>query len=199
MRPQKALLVGAWAFFALAAAHCGSSSSSPTASPTPAGVKVPTPVPSPTVAPSPTPSSLPAGMVCDPTPPPILRMNVSVHSQEPGRIVLDSKPLVANIDHYCDKWFGDWKFCETRPEGDPQRQACDYLVVGHAEDTGRWGPTWFFGPDLCSDFPGDCSNHQTEQFLVVAKSSGTYEACAAEGWPIAPNGGRCGTMDVTVP
>ncbi|HUL78844.1 MAG TPA: hypothetical protein VL691_16385, partial [Vicinamibacteria bacterium] len=94
---------------------------------------------------------------------------------------------------------GDWKFCETRPEDDPQRQACDYLVVGHAEDTGRWGPTWYFGSDLCSDFVGDCANHQSNQFLAVAKSTGTYEACAAVGWPVASNGTRCGTMNVTVP
>jgi hypothetical protein len=124
-------------------------------------------------------------------------MHVKVHSNSGGRIVLDSKPLVANIDHYCDRvGFGDWKFCDTRPEGDAQRVACDYLVTGKAEDTGRWGPTWFYGKDLCSYAPDKCANHQTEQFMAVAKAPGTFEACAAEGWPVASDGTRCGTLEV---
>ena len=106
-----------------------------------------------------------------------------------SRIVLDSKPVVANIDGYCDKvGFGDWKFCDTRPEGNPERVACDYLVTGRAEDTDRWGPTWYFGNDLCSYFPASCANHPTEQFMVIAKASGTYEACASDKWPVAPGG-----------
>jgi hypothetical protein len=137
-------------------------------------------------------------MVCsDPTPPPLLRMSIKVHAQDGSRIVLDSKPVVVSINGYCDKvGFGDWKFCDTRPEGHPERAACDYLVTGQAEDTGRWGPTWFYGNDLCSYFPGSCANHSTEQFLAVAKAKGTYEACAAEHWPVAADGTRCGTYEV---
>jgi hypothetical protein len=136
-------------------------------------------------------------MTCSPTPPPILRMHVKVHDDSGGRKVLDSKPLVENLDHYCDKvGFGDWKFCDTRPEGHPERVAYDYLVTGKAEDTGRWGPTWFYGKDLCAYFPGDCANHPTEQFMAIAKSKGTYEACAADGWPVASNGTRCGTLEI---
>jgi hypothetical protein len=92
--------------------------------------------------------------------------------------------------------FGDWKFCDTRLEGDPQRVACDYLVTGKAQDTGRWGPTWFYGSDLCAYFPESCANHPTEQFMVIAKAKGTFEACAAEDWPVASNGTRCGTIDI---
>ena len=124
-------------------------------------------------------------------------MHVKIHDDSGGRKVLDSKPLVANVDGYCDKvGFGDWKFCDTRPEGHPERVACDYLVTGKAEDTGRWGPTWFYGSDLCSYSPGDCANHPSEQFMAIAKSEGTYEACAAEDWPIASNGTRCGTIEI---
>jgi hypothetical protein len=137
-------------------------------------------------------------MTCDPTPPPILRMQLKVHAaDDPERIVLDSKPVVVNVDHYCDRvGFGDWKFCDTRPEGNPQRVACDYLVTGKAEDTGRWGPTWFYGYDLCSDFPDSCTNHPTEQFMAIAKAKGTFEACASEGWPVSSKGTRCGTIEM---
>ena len=175
---------------ALTLAHCGSGSS-PTAAPTPV-----VPIPTPTATPTST-LGLPPGMICDPTPPPLLRMQLKVHDDSGDRKVLDSKPLVVNVDNYCDRMgFGSWKFCDTRQEGDPQRTACDYLVTGKAEDTGRWGPTWYYVSDLCADFPDRCANHPDNQFLVVAKATGIYEACAAEGWPVADNGGRCGTIEV---
>ena len=102
-----------------------------------------------------------------------------------------------NENGYCDKvGFGDWKFCETRPEGHPEREACDYLVTGKAQDTGRWGPTWYYGDDLCASLPGVCGNHGSNQFLAIAKDKGEYRACAAEGWPLAPNGTRCGTIEI---
>jgi hypothetical protein len=170
--------------------RCGAGSS-PTQGPTP-------PPATPTPTPTPTPSSgLPPGMVCDPTPPPILRMHLKVHDDSGDRKVLDSKPLVVNVDNYCDRMgFGSWKFCDTRPEGHPQREACDYLVTGKAEDTGRWGPTWYYGPDLCQYFPDSCANHASNQFMAVSKSNGIFEACAAEGWPVAENGTRCGTIEI---
>ena len=137
-------------------------------------------------------------MVCgSPTPPPLLRMQLKVHAGEPGRFVLDSKPLVVNENGYCDKvGFGDWKFCETRPEGHPEREACDYLVTGKAQDTGRWGPTWYYGDALCASLPGVCGNHGGNQFLAIAKDKGEYRACAAPGWPLAPSGTRCGTIEI---
>jgi hypothetical protein len=194
MRLRQLLLMVVWLAAGIALAQCGASSSSPTGNPAPS-VVAPTPAPTPT--PSPTPVGLPAGMICDPTPPPILRMQLKVHAGEGARIILDSKPLVVNVDHYCDRvGFGDWKFCDTRPEGDPQRVACDYLVTGQAEDTGRWGPTWFFGDDLCSYFPESCANHPTEQFMAIAKDKGTYEACASDRWPVADDGSHCGTIDI---
>jgi hypothetical protein len=187
-------LSSAWLVAGVTLVQCGASSTSPTGNPTPP-VVTPTPTPTPTATPTPS-SGLPPGMTCSPTPPPILRMHLKVHSTVGGRIVLDSKPLVANIDHYCDRvGFGDWKFCDTRPEGDPERVACDYLVTGKAEDTGRWGPTWFYGSDLCAYFPDSCANHPTEQFMAIAKAKGTFEACA-EDWPVASNGTRCGTIDI---
>jgi hypothetical protein len=193
MNLRQLVLASASSVAALTLAQCGAGSSSPTSSPT-SPVTAPTPTPTATPTPS---SGLPPGMTCNPTPPPILRMHLKIHDDSGGRKVLDSKPLVENVDHYCDKvGFGDWKFCETRPEGHPERVACDYLVTGKAEDTGRWGPTWFYGKDLCSYFPNDCANHPTEQFMAVAKSKGTYEACAADSWPVASNGTHCGTIEI---
>ena len=198
MNVRQLALSGVWAVVVVTLAGCGSSSSSPTANPTPV-VVVPSPSPTPTSSPGPGGSSgLPAGMVCgSPTPPPLLRMQLKVHAGEPGRFVLDSKPLVVNENGYCDKvGFGDWKFCDTRPEGHPEREACDYLVTGKAQDTGRWGPTWYYGDALCASLPGVCGNHGGNQFLAIAKDKGEYRACAATGWPLASNGTRCGTIEI---
>ena len=113
MRLQHIVAAAVWIGGATVLVQCGSSPATPTGNPTPGGV-----TPSATPAPTPTPSGssgLPAGMVCSsPTPPPLLRMHVKVHDDSGGRKVLDSKPIVANVDHYCDKvGFGDWKFCDT--------------------------------------------------------------------------------------
>jgi hypothetical protein len=193
MNLRQLVLLGAWAATGMTLAQCGSSSSSPTATPTPAVVASPSPTSTPGGS-----SGLPAGMVCgSPAPPPLLRMHLKIHAGETGRLVLDSKPLVVNESGYCDKvGFGDWKFCETRPEGHPEREACDYLVTGKAQDTGRWGPTWYFGDTLCASLPGVCGNHGGNQFLAIAKDKGEYRACAAEGWPLASNGTRCGTIEI---
>lgn len=165
--------------------QCGGSSS-PTSNPTPA----------PTVAatPSPTPgSALPTGMVCNPTPPPLYGMKVGPHGGNADRTVLDSKPLVVNVDGYCERIGESGRFCETRLEGDPQRVACDYMAVGKALDTGRWGPTWYYNNQLCdaANF-ASCANHATDQFLAVAKAQGKFEACAAPTVPVDPDGSRCG-------
>ncbi len=173
----------------LVAAGCGAGATRPTSPPAPSPTVQPTPAPTPT-------PGLPGGMTCNPTPPPMLRMHLKVHSNDDGRVVLDSKPLVPNVDHYCDRvGFGDWKLCDTRPEGDLQREACDYLATGQSRDTGRWGPTWYYGNDVCSESTR-CANHPTNQFMAIAKNSGTFMACAADTVPVADNGTRCGTIDV---
>jgi hypothetical protein len=194
MRIAPVLAALLWAAALGTLVQCGSAPSAPNSpSPTPVSVR-PTPTPSPTPTPL---GVIPGGLVCSPTPPPIVRMQVSIHSSEGGRIVLDSKPLVANVDDYCDRvGFGGWKFCETRPEGSDQRVACDYMVTGQAEDTKRWGPTWYYDADLCSLAPEKCTNHNTEQFLAIAKNAGRFTACAQERWPVATGGTSCGWLDV---
>ena len=176
---------------ALAFVACGGSQSAPTAVQSPV-VTASTPTPAPTPTPKP---SLPAGMSCpDPTPPPILRMNVKIHGYEGQRIVFDSKPIVPNTNGYCDKvGFGDWKFCDTRPEGSSERVGCDYLVAGYSKENARWGPTWYFNGQLCGTDPTQCAPHPSEAFMTIGKAAGTYEVCASDDTPVAPGGTRCGT------
>jgi len=207
MKTQKAVAAVLCAVAGLAVARCGEPARTPTSSSGPV-VSIPLPRPSATAMPAPTPgptpspgggtSGLPPGMVCDPTPPPLYRFHVKIHSGDnAGRLVLDSKPLVVSVDRYCERvGFGDWKFCDTRVEGDPQRVACDYLVAGRAADTGRWGPTWSYGDQLCSSATGSCNNHSTNQFMAIAKANGTYAACAGDAWPVAANGTRCAELEV---
>ncbi len=188
-------------------AQCGEPARTPTTAsgpvislplPRPSATPTPAPTPGPTPSPGGGTPGLPAGMVCDPTPPPLHRFHAKVHSRDnAGRLVLDSKPIVVNVDGYCDRvGFGDWKYCDTRPEGHPQRAACDYLVAGRAPETGRWGPSWTFGGQPCSSATGSCANHSTNQFMTIAKANGTYVACASDDWPVAASGTRCGEIEV---
>jgi hypothetical protein len=170
--------------------QCGGSGSSPTTNPTPVPTATPTATP-------PTGIVLPPGMVCSPTPPPLYGMKVTKHDGNADRSVLDSKPLVVNVDGYCERVLGvSGNFCDTRLEGDPQRVACDYLVVGQASDTGRWGPTWTFNGQPCDGANStSCANHSSDQFLAVAKTPGRFEACASPLATVGADGQRCGGCD----
>jgi hypothetical protein len=170
---------------------CGGGSDTPTNPPTARPTVVPTPTPVPT-------PSLPAGMTCSPTPPPLYGINVKVQVGTKGRKTLDSRPQVINVNGYCESvGFGGF-FCYTRREDDPQSQACDYMAMGQASDTGRWGPTWTADGKPCNptDVPG-CENHPANQFLVIAKGEGLFSACAADYIPLSTDptrpGSRCGT------
>jgi hypothetical protein len=178
-----------------ALAGCGSSTPS---GPNPS----PTPIVTPTPTPTPTPSGivLPPGMVCSPTPPPLYGIKVGIFDNSSSRIILDSKPLVINVDGYCAKvgtGGATQKFCDTRPEGSEQRTACDYLMSGISPATGRWGPTWTWDGKPCDgeNFTS-CANHQTNQFMAIAKTTGRYEACASSEVPIAPGGSACGFVNI---
>jgi hypothetical protein len=117
---------------------------------------------------------------------------------------MDSQPVVANVDHYCARvGFGDWRYCETRLEDDPQRQACDYLMTGRAKDTGRWGPTWTVDGMPC-DGTHQCANNEDNQFKALAKDDGLFQACASDlvpvyqGGALGEPGSRCGEVWVEV-
>jgi hypothetical protein len=152
------------------------------------------PTPSPTVSPTPPPAGpLPprpdggtASADCGPPlPPAVSRVKVNVHLVQPTHTVLDSTPLVGPDVAYCRAiGFTDGRsFCPVRPEGHPEREACEALRVGRASDTGRVGPTWSVDGHSCRgpETGASCLNHPDNQFLVYAYGSGTFRACVAGG------------------
>jgi hypothetical protein len=147
---------------------------------------------------------LPPGLVCDPTPPPLYGINVKVHNDLGGRKTLDSRPVVINMNNYCERagFASTARFCFTRQEGNSQSTACDYLAVGISAETGRWGPTWSYNDKPCTAGAGEngCSNHPDNQFLVNTRGDGVYEACVAADIPLSQNpdlpGSRCGKCTI---
>ena len=178
----------------VALASCGSDSTTTPIRPTP------TPVPAPTPTPVPTPDF--KSMCGDPTPAPLYGMKLSVQLDNGFRKLIDSRPVVINTgrgsptDSYCGKVGFDFRavYCDTRPEGHPQREACDVLVVGKAADTGRYGPTWSKDGKPCvtpgSETDPGCTNHEENQFLAISRGPGEMLACASDVWPA--EGARCG-------
>ncbi len=152
----------------------------PTPKPTPAPTPTPTPAPTPTPSPSPSPTPTPSAGACGNPLPVLYRMNVKVHIRGPGRWTLDSTPIVHDRDYCAEVGFTDGRLeCAVRPEGSPDRSACEEYAVGHADDTGRAGPTWYHNGKLCNG--GDCENYPDNQYLLWIYVGGTYEACAESG------------------
>ena len=188
---KNSVIIGLAAFSLAAFSSCGGSSTP--AQPVPVPTPAPTPTPTPSLA-----SQLPAGMFCDPTPPPLYGLVLKEHNPR----TLDSRPQVINVNNFCERagFPTDSKFCFTRMEGDPQAAACDYLAVGKASDTGRWGPTWSLDSQPCSG-GGGCINHPGNQFLVIHYTDGVYLACVAPEVPLSSDpvrkGSRCGICRIT--
>jgi hypothetical protein len=167
----------------------------PVTSPTPAPSPTPTiiPVPTPSVVPTPDPGTT----ACVPAPPPLNRINVKVHNDQGLKKVLDSAPIVCSggeFPRFCENLMNDpnRRCCPPRPEGHPQRFACEEMLMGTARDTGRVGPTWTANDRPCVDGSTAvprCSNNPSNQYLVFAFGSGRFRACAQNG--------VCG--EVTVP
>ncbi len=147
-------------------------------------------------------------MVCgDPVPPALFRYDVKVWSGtcKPGEgCLLDTKPVVENVNNYCERaGFGStWRWCDTRPEGHPERVACDYLLVGQNKEK-QWGPTWYGDGKPCDGTAlTNCNNHPTEPFKLKVKGPGEFLACVADNVPLSPNAelagpnGRCGLINV---
>ena len=83
---------------------------------------------------------------------------------------------------FCAKiGFPDRSTCPVRPEGDPQRSACELYVTGRATDTGRPGPTWFFNGSLCTGRASGCENHPDNQYQLMVWVGGLYKACGRNG------------------
>jgi len=191
----------------LSHAACGGGSSGSDKQPTErlpdAASLIPTaPAPQPTATPAEPPASedpwpaSPGGggsAECgDPVPPPIATMALKVQGGTAERLLLDSTPLVGPDIAYCKRiGYTDGRaYCPVRPEGSPERVACEALRVGRATDTGRSGPTWTVDGRPCdgSGAVASCVNHPANQFQVYASGSGKFRACAA--------GGACGDLRV---
>ena len=133
-----------------------------------------------------------AGACGEPVPPPISRLNVKKLFVQASRTVLDATPLVGPDGAYCRQvGYTDGRlFCPVRPEGDPERTACEALRVGRASDTGRTGPTWTAEGRLCQGGTAGtyCLNHPENQYLVFAYGSGVFRACVS--------GGACGKVEI---
>ncbi len=99
------------------------------------------------------------------------------------RWILDSTPLVGPDVEYCRKiGFTDSRsYCPVRPEGHPQRAACELYATGRAKDTGRAGPTWYRDGKFCTGRPSGCENNGDNQYLLDVYLGGTYQACASNG------------------
>ncbi len=162
------------------------------------GGEDPTPV-TPTTTTTTTTQPTPVGLACSPTPPPLYGIQIKVHDNGDGhRRILDSRPIVLNVDNYCQRvGIGSGNFCFVRPEGDAQAIDCDKMAVGQAEN-GKWGPTWYWDDQLCptGTNPGCADHPDGNQFLLVAKGPGRFEACAADDIPLSEDmnypGSRCG-------
>ncbi len=149
----------------------------PSATPSPGATPTPLPpAPAPTPAPTPPPGG--SGGCGAPLPGPIGRVDAKVHIRGPNQYTLDSTPLVGPDADYCRiVGFTDGRrFCPVRPEGHPERFACEQMIAGRAADTGRFGPTWKRDGAFCDGLI-NCANHPDNQYLLWAYKSGLYTAC----------------------
>jgi hypothetical protein len=165
------------AILALWAAGCGASSgSAPNPVPSPTLQPLPTPTPAPT--PTPTPPAIACG---SPAPPPLYSFRVKVHADQGYKKVIDSRVMVRD-QAYCNKLGYPGDICVVRDEGAIDAITCGNLLAGIANQTGRYGPNWYWNDQPCrgiqqgGDGPG-CKQHPENQFFVFAFGPGVYSAC----------------------
>ena len=201
---MKGLLLASLLAASVVAGSCGGAKAPVEPEPLPNAVALIPSAPAPQPTPTPTPGAVPdeeplpaspgrpndAGGVASaecgaPAPPALTQVNVKVHGRQADRVLLDSTPLVGPDAAYCLQiGFTDGRlFCPVRPEGHPERVACEAARVGLAADTGRAGPTWSANGKRCDGADGgaSCLNHPDNQFLAFAYGAGRFRACAASG------------------
>jgi hypothetical protein len=139
---------------------------------------------------------------CSPTPPPLYRMLITIQSSNGHTRTLKVVPHVPNVDKYCDRvGFGSYKECPVRADSDPQKLACEGLVLGKATDTGRWGPTWSYIANTepahaCVGGDPGCQNHPSDQYLVITNGTGQFFATASGTVPLSTVPGYEGSRNV---
>lgn len=150
----------------------------PPAAPEPGASPEPGPEPPAGTAPPPSSSG------CGPPHPAdgLARIKIAIHLRGSAFWTLDATPLVGPDAAYCAEiGFTDGReMCPVRPEGHPERVACETWLVGAAVDTARSGPTWRRDGSLCTSASG-CENDPENQYLLRAIASGAYTACARSG------------------
>ncbi len=127
----------------------------------------------------------PAGSGCGrPYPPAISRFECKVHLQGKEYYTVDSTPKIGPNKEYCHEvGFDDGRtICPVRPEGWPDREACENWLVGRAKDTGRFGPTWTNEKgQLCTGRETNCMNAPDNQYQVLVYDTGWVRATAENG------------------
>jgi hypothetical protein len=127
----------------------------------------------------------PVGSGCGrPYPPPVTRFNCKVHLKSNEFYTLDSTPIVGPDMDYCALigYTDSRSLCPVRPEGAPDRVACENWRVGKAKDTGRIGPTWRKADgSFCTGPESGCANHPDNQYQLFTYRSGTYTVEAENG------------------
>ncbi len=182
------LIPGASLFAALACIACGSQPTQPSVPVTPGAA---TPKPSAPAA-TPNPNVPPSGSGCrKPYPPAISRMNAKVHFKQRTFWNVDVTPLVGHDVMYCRRiGFTDGRsLCPVRPEGAPDRVACEDWRVGRARDTQKPGPTWTRTDAKGRESyclkqwkgPAACQRHPENPYQLLAMERGTYKACTESG------------------
>jgi hypothetical protein len=127
----------------------------------------------------------PIGSGCGrPYPPPVTRFRCYLQYRTVDYYTLDSTPLVGPNFEYCQSiGYTDGRtICPIRPEGAPDREACESWRVGRAKDTGRWGPTWTKADGgYCTGKASGCENHPDNQYALLTWSPGPYTVTAENG------------------
>jgi len=126
----------------------------------------------------------PIGSGCGrPYPPNITRFQCKQHMANSQYSVLDSTPLVGPDIGYCASiGFTDGRsICSLRPEGAPDRVACENWRVGKAKDNGQPGPTWSKDGAFCTGPDSGCERIPDNQYQLLAFRSGTYVVSAENG------------------
>lgn len=128
----------------------------------------------------------------EPYPPEIQHFGVNVHLRGDDYWTLDSTPQIDDVNYCAALGYTDGRsHCPLRPEGNPERTACEGWRVGIAKDTGRLGPTWTRDGKYCTGRASGCENAADNQFqLWVYKGDGTPHTYR----PCAENDGGCGEL-----
>jgi hypothetical protein len=106
---------------------------------------------------------------------------------------LDSTPLVGPDVAYCAAigYTDGRSFCPVRPDGAPDRYACEIWRVGTADDTGYPGPTWTkVDVGYCTGPSSGCQVAPGNPFQLWAYAGGPYRVEADNGVSCTVTSGR---------